>query len=58
MFIETRFQSTRTWPTEGRIEFKNISFRYNKMDSPVLKQLNFAIKPGEKVKNYMEGLYR
>jgi len=35
---------------EGKIEFKNISFAYpTRKDFQVLKELNFAIEPGEKV---------
>ncbi|MGH7599378.1 MAG: ABC transporter ATP-binding protein, partial [bacterium] len=33
----------------GRIEFKNVSFAYNKRGKEVLKNLNFAVEPGETV---------
>ncbi|MGH7454685.1 MAG: ABC transporter ATP-binding protein, partial [bacterium] len=33
----------------GQIEFKNVSFAYNKRGKEVLKNLNFAIEPGETV---------
>ncbi len=33
---------------EGNIEFKNVSFAYN-TGKPVLKEINFDIRPGEKV---------
>ena len=32
-----------------KIEFKNVSFRYPRTDSYILKNLSFTIKPGEKV---------
>ncbi|KAM7344070.1 putative multidrug resistance-associated protein lethal(2)03659 isoform 2-T2 [Cochliomyia hominivorax] len=41
----------KTWPEEGKIQFANLSLRYNpdpKSDY-VLKSLNFIIKPCEKV---------
>ena len=38
-----------TWPEEGKIEFKNVSLRYDPAEAPVLKNLNFVIYPQEKV---------
>ncbi|XP_031850164.1 putative multidrug resistance-associated protein lethal(2)03659 isoform X2 [Nomia melanderi] len=38
-----------TWPEEGRIEFKNLSLRYDPAEAPVLKGLNFTIYPREKI---------
>ena len=35
-------------PPKGKIEFKNLSFAYNKQDY-VLKDVSFTIRPGEKV---------
>lgn len=37
------------WPQAGEINFKQVSLRYSEKDEPVLKMLNFDIKPGEKV---------
>ncbi|XP_058800144.1 ATP-binding cassette sub-family C member 4-like isoform X2 [Phymastichus coffea] len=37
------------WPIKGRVEFKNVSMRYSNEDSPVLKNLTFAIAPSEKI---------
>lgn len=37
------------WPSEGQIEFRNVSLRYNPKKDPVLKNLNFLIHPKEKV---------
>jgi len=33
----------------GQIEFKNVSFSYERIKKPVLKNINFTIKPGEKI---------
>lgn len=37
------------WPAKGEVVFKNLSMRYNANSKPVLKNINFSIKPGEKV---------
>jgi len=34
---------------EGKIEFRDVSFRYNKDEGDVLKNINFTVKPGENV---------
>ncbi|KAF2475450.1 canalicular multispecific organic anion transporter 1 [Lindgomyces ingoldianus] len=36
------------WPSEGRIEFRNISACYHSYE-PVIKKFSLSIKPGEKV---------
>ena len=33
----------------GHIEFKNVTFSYDKIKKPVLENINFQIKPGEKI---------
>ena len=33
---------------KGKVEFKNVSFGYNK-ERPVLRNLNFSVQPGEKI---------
>lgn len=38
-----------TWPENGEIRFINLYLRYSPSDPPVLKSLNFTIKPKEKV---------
>lgn len=38
-----------SWPTEGRIVFKNVGARYNSNARWVLRSLNFDIRPGEKI---------
>lgn len=37
------------WPNQGTVEFRNVFLKYNSDESPVLKNLNFKIKSGEKV---------
>lgn len=37
------------WPKSGAIDFKNVSFRYDKTLPPVLEDLNFSIGSGEKI---------
>ncbi|XP_049854061.1 ATP-binding cassette subfamily C member 4-like [Schistocerca gregaria] len=40
---------TFNWPSEGKIEFKDVSLSYDKMNPPVLKNLCFTVQPKEKV---------
>ncbi|EPS34428.1 hypothetical protein PDE_09392 [Penicillium oxalicum 114-2] len=37
------------WPTQGAVEFKGYSTRYRPDLDPVLKEVSFAVKAGEKV---------
>ncbi|XP_050516933.1 probable multidrug resistance-associated protein lethal(2)03659 [Diabrotica virgifera virgifera] len=39
----------KTWPDQGKVEFKNMSLQYSPDDPPVLKNLSFVIQPSEKV---------
>jgi ATP-binding cassette subfamily C (CFTR/MRP) protein 4 len=39
----------KDWPRQGRIEFRDLSLRYNPPDPPVLKHLNFQVQPQEKI---------
>lgn len=39
----------KSWPESGVIELRNLSLRYDKDEPYVLKNLNFYIKPNEKV---------
>ncbi|XP_044009118.1 ATP-binding cassette sub-family C member 4-like [Aphidius gifuensis] len=41
--------STSSWPSHGRIQFKNVSMSYTINDPPVLKNLNVTIEPCWKV---------
>lgn len=40
---------SQKWPTTGFLEFRNVSMWYTKEEDMVLKNLNFVIKPSEKV---------
>lgn len=40
---------SESWPTEGKIEFRKIFYRYFKDSKPVLRNLSFVIKPMEKI---------
>ncbi|KAI8848812.1 P-loop containing nucleoside triphosphate hydrolase protein [Chytridium lagenaria] len=37
------------WPTEGRIEVKELEVKYASMAEPVIKNVTFTIQPGEKI---------
>ncbi|CAG2164137.1 unnamed protein product [Oppiella nova] len=37
------------WPPNGQIMFKNVNLLYQTSNTPVLKNMSFTIKPGEKV---------
>ncbi|XP_044268658.1 ATP-binding cassette sub-family C member 4-like [Tribolium madens] len=37
------------WPSKGSIEFQDLSLRYSEIDPPVLRHLNIAIAPGNKI---------
>ncbi|XP_043529381.1 ATP-binding cassette sub-family C member 4-like [Frieseomelitta varia] len=39
----------KNWPTDGMIKFRNVYMKYVEDDPPVLKGLNIAINPGEKI---------
>ncbi|XP_055301713.1 ATP-binding cassette sub-family C member 4-like [Sitodiplosis mosellana] len=39
---------SKDWPSKGKIEFRNVSFRYS-ADELVLRGISFAVKPKEKV---------
>lgn len=51
--IETEPEDGRdppaAWPAEGRIEVENLSVAYKDSLPPVLKNLNFTVKPGERI---------
>ncbi|XP_052900938.1 ATP-binding cassette sub-family C member 4-like [Anopheles moucheti] len=38
-----------SWPEEGRIDFKNVTYRYYEGASAVLRDLSFEIRPREKI---------
>ncbi|XP_060815467.1 probable multidrug resistance-associated protein lethal(2)03659 isoform X2 [Bombus pascuorum] len=39
----------KSWPEEGKIEFKNVYMKYDTAEPPVLKNLNIVIYPQEKI---------
>ncbi|CAG9854244.1 unnamed protein product [Phyllotreta striolata] len=43
------FEPPSNWPSNGEVEFKNMSLQYSLDDPPVLKNLSFLIKAKEKV---------
>lgn len=38
-----------SWPSQGKIQFDNLSLKYCQNDAPVLKNLQFTIEAGSKV---------
>ncbi|MCB0340726.1 MAG: ABC transporter ATP-binding protein [Bdellovibrionales bacterium] len=42
-------QRFATTPLKGEVEFKNLTFKYDKESRPVLKNINLKIAPGESV---------
>ncbi|KAK9889087.1 hypothetical protein WA026_004359 [Henosepilachna vigintioctopunctata] len=39
----------QNWPTEGKLQFKNICFKYNDGDPYVLKNITFTVEPRQKI---------
>lgn len=39
----------KAWPTNGQIEFRNLSYRYSETLPPVLTNLNLIVQPNEKI---------
>ncbi|OQR90009.1 multidrug resistance-associated protein 1 [Thraustotheca clavata] len=39
----------KLWPSSGKVEFEDVSFRYKPNDPLVLKNVNFSVKDGEKI---------
>lgn len=39
----------KNWPSDGKVEFQNVSYRYCETLPPVCKNLNFIIQPNEKI---------
>lgn len=46
---EKALANVASWRTEGRIEFKNLSFRFPSSEEYVLKNISVEIEPGERV---------
>lgn len=47
--FETLKKPPTGWPNKGEIQFEDTSLRYAIESPPVLKNINFVIKPGHKV---------
>lgn len=45
------------WPNYGKIEFQQVYLKYSEDEAPVLKNLNFTVKSGEKVKKEVTNLF-
>ncbi|CAF1224081.1 unnamed protein product, partial [Didymodactylos carnosus] len=43
------YKPKSNWPSRGKIEFKNVSFRYSSNEPYVLKNLRLTINSGEKI---------
>lgn len=39
----------KTWPHDGKIEFRNVVYKYFPEAEPVLRGLSFTVRPGEKI---------
>lgn len=39
----------KSWPSEGKIQFRNVTYRYSKNTEPALRDVNFSIAKGEKI---------
>ncbi|XP_058809479.1 ATP-binding cassette sub-family C member 4-like isoform X2 [Phymastichus coffea] len=46
---EREVEIPQVWPNEGKIEYRNVSLRYDKQGPMVLKNLNFSIRSQEKI---------
>ena len=46
----TSYPLPQKWPSRGEIKFQNVTLTYVKEHKPVLKNLNFTIASGEKVR--------
>lgn len=47
--IEKQNEVPKSWPTNGAIEFNNLSLRYSANSDYQLKSLNLKVAPGEKI---------
>ncbi len=54
--LETNFPHKKpppNWPSKGEIEFNNVYFRYSEDLPLVVRSVSFSIKPGEKVRGFI-----
>ncbi|KAJ1665264.1 Multidrug resistance-associated protein 1 [Coemansia sp. RSA 1646] len=49
MFVENAIKPPPSWPSSGKIEFRNFSMKYRSDLEYVLKEINVSINPGEKI---------
>lgn len=47
--LESNYQFPKRWPQNGALSFQNVSLTYDSTKDPVLRNLNFDIKGGEKI---------
>lgn len=46
-------QVSADWPEKGKIEFRNLVYRYYAEGDPVLRDLSLTVQPKEKIGNYL-----
>lgn len=46
---EIKKVADKSWPSEGKIQFKNVTYRYSNDTEPALKDVNFSVSKGEKI---------
>lgn len=46
---EIKKVADEAWPSEGKIQFKNVTYRYAKEAEPALRDVSFTVEKGEKV---------
>jgi ABC-type multidrug transport system fused ATPase/permease subunit len=46
---EIKKVADKTWPSQGKIEFKNVTYRYSKTSEPALRDVSFSVAKGEKI---------
>lgn len=39
----------KNWPSEGSIKYEDVSLYYENSKNPVLKSINFSVKPKQKI---------
>lgn len=49
---------SQDWPTEGKVEFRNVFYRYFEDAEPVLRNLSFVVKPKEKIGTFVRQIER
>lgn len=46
---EKYIEISKSWPKDGKIEFRNVFYCYNDLNNPILKGISFVVKPKEKI---------